>query len=61
MVNDSVIFLSPYNVDLVKSVMEERELLTSFGVRLRIPIPVSISTGKKWGHMVPVQQDDSKC
>ncbi|XP_053407727.1 DNA polymerase nu-like isoform X3 [Mercenaria mercenaria] len=36
---------------LVKSVMESEEKLCGSIVKLKVPIPVSVSVGKKWGQM----------
>ncbi|XP_052771079.1 uncharacterized protein LOC128210768 [Mya arenaria] len=40
-------------IDLVKSVMEEEKKFPGF--TLKVPTPVSISTGKKWGHLSLVE------
>ena len=39
---------------LVKEVMESSEKLCGSTVILRVPIPVTLSSGKTWGHMKPV-------
>lgn len=40
--------------DLIKSVMESEEKLCGTIVKLKVPIPVSLSIGKKWGQMEPL-------
>lgn len=40
--------------DLVKNVMESEEKLCGSIVKLTVPIPVTVSVGKTWGHMEPV-------
>nr|XP_032835930.1 DNA polymerase nu [Petromyzon marinus] len=40
--------------DLVKSNMESLQHLDSFGLHLKVPLKVSISCGKSWGHLTAV-------